>query len=179
MTENQPSLTRQEAPDGSNNSVVARTVIVGALVLSGLFVFLLFFKDNFEGFFGKWADEVTVGLMLFSLWIVVGSVVRSVNNLAKGAGVLKLLLAGVLTATIAAALGVAFMALAPKIAKSANIFEVAGASGGMILVLSAIAFLVSLVAIINVRVRNRQLGNLLELILIGGSIALFVYFASK
>lgn len=175
MADTTPSASNPSA----QNSVVARTIIISSLVLTGLSIALLFLQDNFAGFFGKYADEAVTGLLLLALWLVVSSTVRSINNLAKGAPSWKLLAGGVLTAFFSSLFTVAFLFLFPNVAKSQNTQEVTGASGALILVMSALAFVISLISLINLRVKNRSLGNLLEFLVIGGSILLLVYFANR
>lgn len=170
---------KNAATASSENSILARTVIISCLILTAIFISVLFLQDNFEGYFGKYADEVVTGLMLVALWLVVSSTIRSVNNLAKNIPTWKLLSGGVLTALISSVLTVAFLLLFPNVARSQNMQEVTGASGGIIALMTIISFIISLISIVNIRVKNRRLGNLLEFLIIGGSILVFVYFASK
>lgn len=161
------------------NSVLTRTVIIATIVLTGIFIALLFFQDNLAGLFKQYADEATIGLMLIGLWLVVSSTVRSLHNLAKGIQTWKLLLGGVLVGFVASLLTTAFLIVFPVVAKSQNMAEVTGATGAMILVMSGIAFLIALITTINVRVKSRQFGNLLEVLIIGGVIAGLVWFATR
>ncbi len=175
---NQPA-PRQQARSISENSVVTRSIIIAAVLLAGIFTVLFFLEDNLAKIFGKYADEAVIGLMLLALWLVVSSTVRSVNSLAKGVAGWKLLLAGVLTAGVSGILYNAFLLLFPRISKSDNGFEVASASGVLILLLAALGFLISIVALVNIRVRNRMLAHVLEFVIIAGSIFGFVYLISK
>jgi hypothetical protein len=171
--------TRSNSSASSKNSVVARTVILSAVILTGLYIIAFFLEDNLAKWFGKYAVEVVTGLMLLALWLVVSSAIRSINSLAKGIETWKLLAAGLMTAFVSAILYAAFLLIFPRVSKSPNAIELAGASGGMILLLTGIGFIVSLIALINTRVRNRSLGNLLELLVIGGAIFGFIYFVNK
>lgn len=161
------------------NSVLTRTIIIACAILTGIFIALLFFQDNLAKFFGSYSDEVTIGLMLVALWLVVSSAIRSVNNLAKRIHPWKLLLAGLLTGGISAVLTTAFLLLFPKVAKSQNMAEVTGATGGIILMMTLIAFIISLIVVVNVRVRSRSVGNVLEVVIIGAIIAGLVWWATK
>lgn len=163
----------------AQNSVLARSVIISCCMLTAIFIASLFLQDNFEQFFGTYADEAVTGLMLVALWLVVSSTVRSVNSLAKNISVVKLVLGGVLTGLFSSILTIAFLVLFPNVAKSQKMVEVTGASAGIIILMTVLSFLIALISIINLRVRNRQLGNLLEILLIGGAILLFVYFANR
>ncbi|MBI5916423.1 MAG: hypothetical protein HY842_13685 [Bacteroidetes bacterium] len=163
----------------SVNSVLIRAVIMAFFLLAGIFIGLLFFEDNLSKIFGNYSDEAIIGGMLLAIWLVVSSTLRSVNNLAKAIPAWKLVLGGTLTGFIGSVLTVAFLLLFPNVAKSQNMTEVTGATGGLILMMTAVAFVISLISIINIRVKNRQLGNLLEILIIGGCIAGFVYFATR
>ena len=161
------------------NSVLARSVIIACVILTTIFILLLFVQDNLTALLGRYADEDTVGMMLLALWLVVGSTVRSMNTLSGSLAAWKLLLGGVLVGGISGILTTAFLFLFPDIAKSQNMAEVTGAAGGLILILSLLAFVISMIVVVNIRVRNRSLGNLLEVLIIGGVIVGLVWYASR
>ena len=163
----------------TENSVIARAVIMASMLLGGLFIAVMFFQGGFSKILGKYSDEAVTGLMLLAMWLVVSSTVRTINRLAKRAAAWKLLLSGVLIALVATVLMSAFIIVFPDVAKSENMDEVAGATGTMILLNLALAFVISLIAVINLRVANKMLGNVLEFLIIGGGILAFVYFASR
>ncbi|MBK9015002.1 MAG: hypothetical protein IPM82_13525 [Saprospiraceae bacterium] len=173
-------MATEKAPVSSvENSVLARSVIIACVILTAIFIALLFFQNNLARFFGQYADEATIGLMLMALWLVVSSTIRSLNNLVKGMETWKLLLGGLLIGLLSSLLTTAYLIVFPDVAKSQNTSEVTGATGGLILVISAIAFIISMISVINMRVRSRTLGNILELLIIGGAIAGLVWFATK
>ncbi len=173
-------MANDKAPISSvEHSVLTRTVIISSVILTGIFILLLFFQDNLAKVFGQYADEVTIGLMLLGLWIVVSSTVRSVNNLAKGIQTWKLLFGGLLVGLVSAVLTTAFLIMFPTVAKSQNMAEVTGATGAMILVIAALSLIIAMISVINVRVKSRQLGNLLEVLIIGSVIAGLIWWATK
>lgn len=163
----------------AENSIVTRAVIIASFILTGIFIVLLFFQDNLTGIFGRYADESTIGLMLFGLWIMVTSTVRSVNNLAKGVSAWKLITVGLMIGLVSAVLTTAFLLIFPTVAKSQNMAEVTGATGAMILVIAALALVIALISIVNLRVKSRALGNFLELLIIGALIAIAIWWATK
>lgn len=173
-------MANEKAPlSNVENSVLTRTVIIACVILSAIFILLLFIQDNLAKVFGRYADEATIGLMLLGLWLVVSSSIRSMNNLAKTVETWKLLLGGMLIGLISAVLTTAFLILFPGIAKSQNMQEVTGATGAMILVMAGIAFVVSLISVVNLRVRSRSLGNLLEILIVGAVIAGLIWWGSR
>ncbi|MCU0346047.1 MAG: hypothetical protein MUC59_03830 [Saprospiraceae bacterium] len=161
------------------NSVLIRSVGIASFVLAGIFIALLFFQDNLAKVFGSYADEATIGLMLVGLWLVVSSSIRTAVNHAKGVETWKLVLGGILTGLIGSVLTTAFLIMFPNVAKSQNMAAVTGATGGLIFATSLIAFLITLFVVINIRVKSRALGNLLEFLLIGATIAGLVWYATK
>lgn len=163
----------------AHNSIIARSVILGSMLLGGLFIVLMFFQAGFSKVFGKYADEAVIGLMLLVLWLVVSSTIRTINSLAKKVAAWKLLLSGVLIALVATVLVAAFMIVFPEVAKSENMTDVAGATGTMILLNSALALVISLTVVINLRVTNKTTGKFLEILIIGGCILAFIYFVSR
>ena len=173
-------MANEKAPlSNVENSVLTRTVIIACVILSAIFILLLFIQDNLAKVFGHYGDEATIGLMLLGLWLVVSSSIRSMNNLAKTVETWKLLLGGMLIGLISAVLTTAFLILFPGIAKSQNMQEVTGATGAMILVMAGIAFVVSLISVVNLRVRSRSLGNLLEILIVGAVIAGLIWWGSR
>ncbi len=163
----------------AENSMVTRTIIVSSFLLTGLFIFLFFMESYLAKIFHQYAGEVTTGLMLLSLWLVVGSAIRTVYNLKKSTPGWKLLLTGILTAATSGLLYAAFLIIYPQVAKSPRAIEVTGASGLLLLLLTSIALVVSLIAIIHIRVKNKTLSKVLEFIIMVGSILLFVYFINR
>ncbi len=161
------------------HSVLIRSVGIASFVLAGIFIALLFFQDNLAKIFGNYADEATIGLMLVGLWLVVSSTIRTVVSHAKGLQTWKLILGGLLTGLIGSVLTTAFLLVFPKVAKSQNMAEVTGATGGLIMATSLVAFIISLFVVVNIRVKSRALGNLLEFLIIGATIAGLVWYATK
>ncbi len=155
------------------------TILISGIILSGLFIVLYFLEDKLAGILGNLSGKVTIGLMLLVMWITVGSAVRTINRHKRSISFFTLLGAGVATAALGSAIFTAFLYVFPKVSKAQDAFEVAGASGGMILVMSGLGFVAALLAIINARVEGKLLSNLLELLVIGACIAGFLYLTTK
>ncbi|HFA49463.1 MAG TPA: hypothetical protein ENJ95_10660 [Bacteroidetes bacterium] len=160
-------------------SGLLRTILITSILLAGIFVVLYFLEDNIAKLFGGLSNKIVVGLMLFALWVSAGSAVRTIDRINRSTPFWKLLLAGVGTAALGAALFNAFLLIFPKVSKSQDTFEIAGAGGGMILVMAGIGFIASVLAMINAKVNNRLLGNLLEMAVIAACIGGFLYIATK
>lgn len=159
--------------------IALTTILMSGIILAALFIVLYFLEDKLGGLLGNFSGKVIIGLMLFVMWITVGSAVRTINRHKRSTPFFTLLLSGVATAALGSALFTAFLYIFPKISKAQDAFEVAGASGGIILVMSGLGFIATLLAIINARVESKFLGNLLELLVIGACIAGFLYVSTK
>ena len=180
MAPAQRSSTHTPKPDPEvENSVLARAVILAALLLGGLFVGLLFLENNLSKIFGKYASEAVTGLMLLSLWLVTVSALRAVHRLAKDVPNWKLLLSGTLTGLIGTVLTVAFLTAFPDISKSDNMQQVAGAAGALILLMTAMAFISSVLALIRLRMKNKPLGKVLELLIVVACFLGFLYLVLR
>ena len=179
MSKDQPTLSKKEAAQKDETSVFIRTVIISSIILAGLFVLLFFLEDNLGKIFGNWADEAVIGGMLLVLWLVVSSTVRSLHKLKSHAETWKILICGLLVGALGSGLFNLFLIVFPRVSKSENIAEVANASGIMIAVISAIALFASLLTIVNLRIRSKLLGNILELLIIAAVIGGILYFAGK
>ncbi len=173
-------MAAQKAPISNvENSILARTIMIASFVLTGIFIVLLFLQDNLAKLFGNYADETTIGLMLIGLWLVVTSAIRTITNHAKNMQSWRLIMGGLLTGLVSSVLTTAFLIMFPKVAKSQNMAEVTGATGGLIFMMTLIAFIITLIVVVNIRVRSRMMGNLLEVLIIGATIAGLVWWATK
>lgn len=163
----------------AQNSVLARSVIISCFMLTAILLSCLFLQDNFEKYLGKYADETVTGLMLVALWLVVSSMVRSVNGLTKSLPAWKLILGGVLTGLFSSILTLAFLIVFPQVAVSQNMGEVVNVSAGMIGFMTALSFIVSLISVINLRIPNRSVSSALEVLLIAGCIFFVIYLINR
>jgi ABC-type cobalamin transport system permease subunit len=159
--------------------IASTTILMSGIILAALFIVLYFLEDKLASLLGNFSGKVIIGLMLFVMWITVGSAVRTINRHKRSTPFFTLLLSGVATAALGSALFTFFLYVFPKISKAQDAFKVAGASGGIILVMSGLGLIASLLAIINARVENKFLGNLLELLVIDACIAGFLYVSTK
>ncbi|MEO1261772.1 MAG: hypothetical protein AAFZ15_23410 [Bacteroidota bacterium] len=155
------------------------TIIISGVILCALLILLYFLENAFTNFLGSLGGKVIIGLMLFVMWITVGSAVRTANRHNRSSSFFTLILTGVGTAALGSALFTAFLFIFPRVSKATDAFEVAGASGGIILMMSGLGFIASILAIINARVESKFLGNLLELLVVGACVAGFLYFTTK
>ncbi len=159
----------------AENSLIARTVLLSGLLLTGLFIGLTFLEQSLKKFAGNYADEVIVGMMLLSLWVVVSASVRSVYSLRKQMPLLKLVLVGVLIALVGTVLYTGFLIFYPMVASSGEAASMVGATLVLTGLFTGAGFVLSIISLINLRVRNKTLAGIIEFALLLLGALLFVY----
>lgn len=161
----------------AENSIIARTVVLSSLLLTGLFVAFTFLEKPMKKLAGNYADEVVVGLMLLSLWLVVSGSVRSIYSLRKRMPLLKLVVAGVLVALVATVLYTGFLIFYPMVAASGEAATMVGATLVLTGLFTGAGFVISIIALIQLKVKNRTLAGLIEFTLLLLGLLLFIYLA--
>lgn len=157
--------------------VLARSIIIASTLILVIFIGIFFANDLLAKNFSKQADNIQTGLMLFTIWLVVSSTLRSINKLRRNISAGKLIFAGTSLVAIGTIIYSGFLVLYPKLTKSGAGVEVATASMYLIAFFTAIAFVISLITTINLKVKSVFWGNVLEAIIIIGGIALFLLLA--
>jgi hypothetical protein len=156
--------------------VMLTTPIITALLLGGLFALIYFLEDPIAEWFPRWADDIQVGLRLLALWLMVSTGVRSANSLSSSMNALKLILVGLL---ISIGGFIAYAVFLFIHSKAADIdFKVL--TDGLMksnLFFLATAALVSVLVTINLKIKDKFLGNILEILLIAAVIFALVKLA--
>lgn len=112
------------------------------------------------------AGKIGVGLSLFVIWLVHGSTMRSIVRLDKNIGFLWIVLGGIVTILGGVGLtGLCRLLIENIVNIEFPILTVAETSQKFIF-LTALALFLSLFSVINLKVKSRFLGNLLEFLLI-------------
>ncbi len=161
----------------AENSIIARTVVLSGLLLTGLFIAFTFLEKPLKKLAGNYADEVVVGLMLLSLWLVVSSAVRSMYSLRKKMPLLKLVLGGVLVALLGTVLYAGFLIFYPMVAARGEASNMMGATLVLTGLFTGAGFVISIIALIQLKVRNKTLAALIEFALLLLGLLLFIYLA--
>jgi hypothetical protein len=156
--------------------VMLTTPIITALLLGGLFALIYFLEDPIAEWFPRWADDIQVGLRLLALWLMVSTGVRSANSLSSSMNALKLILVGLL---ISIGGFIAYAVFLFIHSKAADIdFKVL--TDGLMksnLFFLPTAALVSVLVTINLKIKDKFLGNMLEILLIAAVIFALVKLA--
>lgn len=156
-----------------DNRVWGRTILISTVLLGSL-LFALdgIFHNWVGGELSRFGRGMKIGLSLLIFWLVVTASLRSINRLAKDLPGMKLLLAGVAIAL----LGTLFSQFILQIltwfkepwapAPNYRTFLFYGVAG----------LIASVISLINLRVRDQKLGNVLEVLFIALVAILFFYF---
>lgn len=156
---------------------MARTVILAGLLLTGLFIGFTFLEKPLKKLAGDYADEVVVGLMLLALWVVVSGSVRSMFTLRKGISLLKLLLGGSLVALVGTVLFMGFLALYPMVSANGEGANMVGATLILTGLFTGAGVVISLISLIQLKVKNRTLAGIIEFALLLLGLLLFFHWA--
>ncbi|MFK7937398.1 MAG: hypothetical protein AB8G22_28040 [Saprospiraceae bacterium] len=157
-----------------DRSITQRTSIFGIIILLALFIGIFFSTNWLVELLPKWHLAALTGLRLFAIWLIITSILRSISSLRKGIHGSWLLLAGMLTTGISLVFYWMFLFALREI-RLEKVDAYNSFSWERIVFFTGIGLLVSVLTLINLRIKNRTLGNLLEVILIGGVIAGIVY----
>ena len=157
-----------------NNSIFVRTVGIGAFILTLLFIVLFFLEGKLVDIFPKQGTHIKTALMLFALWAVVNSSVRSLNRLSGAMKGWQLLVSGILIPVFSSWLYYIFLWAYPLITKTEK--DLSSISINWLLFAAALGFVISLIVMINIRIKSKFLGNLLEIGVYVALAALFFLF---
>ena len=141
--------------DKSNPALVVQTAVIGGVLLGVLLLGVQWLTDNVlaDGFPALY-PKLRIGLSLLAIWLVVGAIVRSIHRTRPTVPFHWLLLGGVLTAP----LGTLVYQLGLLITKPG----LAAFDLSLLLAAAAVGGLAALLSSINLKVRNRLLGNVIE-----------------
>lgn len=159
-----------------DRSVMQRTSIFGIIILLALFIGIFFLTTWLMNLLPKWNIAVLTGLRLFATWLVVTSIVRSISSLREKINGLKLLLAGTVTTGVALVFYWVFLFAYREITLQ-KVNDYNSFSWERIGFFTGIGLLISIFTLINLRIKNRLLGNILEVLIIGGIIMGIVYLS--
>lgn len=150
-------------------SILIRAVLFGIVIMAIGLLSGLMAAHFSAGVLPDLSGQIAVGLGLFVIWLVHGSTLRSIYRLDKNCSFIWLVFAGI--ATIFG--GMVLAALVRLIIeKAAGIEFPVLASAGLgqkTLFLLGLALFLSFFSAINLKVKSRFFGNILELILIGAT----------
>ena len=169
MAKPRMSATAHEQVD---TDVTLRAAAVGGTVLGILLALSYLFIPNVLGY-SKFAKAAQIGIELFIMWLVITSTIRSIHTLRARTPNWKLLVGGCLTAVFGPLVRELTLRIVANFKEDMDMepFQWKG-----LLFFAGLGLLAALIALIRLRVRNRAMGNILELGLIALVAFLFFYF---
>lgn len=156
-----------------HNRVLTKTIIISMVLLGSLLFALDGIFHNWIGDLNRFGRGVKVGLSLLIFWLVVTASLRSVNRLAEGISGIKLLMAGVAIAIV----GTLFSQLILQVLTWFKEPWAPEPNYRTFLFYGAGGLVASVISLINLRVRDKRMGNILEFVFIVVVALLFFYFA--
>lgn len=155
-----------------DNDVMLRASAIAAILLGIVLALSYLFMPKLLGT-TKFARAAQVGLELFAIWLVITSTIRSIHHLREAIPSYKLLLAGCMTA-VAGPIVRELVLRVIAIFSEQITFEKYNFTG--LLFFAGLGLLAASIATIRLRIKNRALGNMLELALIALIAFLFFYY---
>lgn len=149
-----------------------RTILISTVILGSLLFALDGIFHNWIGDLNRVGRGLKIGLSLLIFWLVVTAALRSHNRLAPGSSGGSLLLSGVAIAVLGTLLSQVILQLlhwfdepwAPEPNFNTTLFY--GAAG----------LIASVISLINLRVKDQKMGNVLEIVFIVLVALLFFYY---
>lgn len=157
-----------------HNRVWFKTILISTVLLGSLLFALDGIFHNWIGDINRWGRGLKIGLSLLIFWLVVTASLRSINRLADDIPGWKLLVAGVAVAI----LGTLFSQLILQILTWFEEPWAPGPNYRTFMFYGVAGLVASVISLINLRVKDQRLGNILEFAFILIVAALFLYLAA-
>ena len=165
-------MSKTKTADREDSAVLLRASIISAIILGLGLNAVIFLAEKFAASTPDFKEKLIIGLSLFLTWVVLTSTLRSIDKMREGTDAWKFLLAGMIVVIGGVLLRFLFANLIALFVenwpKSLDLSEL-----GFYAVLG---FIISLVSMINLKVKNQFLGNVLEFLVIALVIFLFFTF---
>ncbi len=156
----------------SDNQVAAKTGLISAILLALLLLLLDWAAFRLSPEAGSFSRAAKTGVSLLLFWIICTSALRSIVRLRKQIPGIKLLIAGI-------GLAAAGILIHQSALQALTWFKTTWSPApnyNMFLFYAAGGFIAAVISLINLRVKNQKLGNLLEVLFIALIAFLFFYF---
>ena len=165
-------MSKTKTADREDSNVMLRASVISAIILGLGLNAVIFLAERLAASTPDFKEKLTIGLSLFITWVVLTSTLRSIHKMRSETDAWKFLLAGVIITVGGVLLQFVFangIALfAEDWPRAFNLKQI-GFYGVM-------GFIISLISMINLKVKNQFLGNILEFLVIAAVIYLFFSF---
>lgn len=154
-------------------AVMVQSAVISGLILSLLWLAATWLLPKLIDYEWQHASNLETGVKLFALWLVTTSTIRSLDKLRRGIQGWKLVITGV-GLVVGATLLFFLTGYIWKMIVPETSLNWGGLKTGPFFIV--VGFVVSVVSMINLKVKNTFLGNVLELLFIGLIAFLFFYY---
>lgn len=155
-----------------NFSVFIRTVIMTSILLGLFLAAISFVTDRFLDATNM-AGSIQASANLFAVWLIVSSTIRSINGLGKQIPGWSFLFAGLLVAVGGILVQEGIVYLIQYFKLELGIKALGFTSLPFFL---GVGFIAALISLVNLRIRSRFWGTVLEILIIGGIIYFFFFY---
>ncbi|MDX1940120.1 MAG: hypothetical protein SFU99_06180 [Saprospiraceae bacterium] len=166
------TIKNPETEGHIDNDVMLRASAIGAVLLGIALALSFLFLPGVLGA-SKFGRAVQIGLELLLIWLVITSTIRSIHHIREKIATWKLLLAGGLTAVVGPLMRELTLLIASQFSENITL-EKYNFKG--LWFFAGLGLLAASIATIRLRIKNRALGNMLELSLIALVAFLFFYY---
>lgn len=156
------------------NNLIRRVVMISTAVLLMALGSVFLLSQWLSAFFPSYYASIQTALMLFAIWLVITSTLRSLQNLLPKINGGVLLILGTMITAIAVLLYWAFLGIYGALTIAYDI----DFSWEPIWVFTSLGFIVSLMTLINLRIKDRAIGNVLEIVLVIAVLIFIIYLTS-
>ncbi len=159
--------------DKTENQVLGKSILISGISIAVLLVILDIVNQKVFPETTSWTNGVKTGVSLLVFWLVITSTLRAMNKLRKDMDWFKLILGGVGIA----ALGITLYLLILQLLTALEVSWAEKPRYALVGFYSAGAFIVSLLSLINLRIKSKMIGNVLEFLVIAAVAFLFFKFS--
>lgn len=159
--------------DKTENQVLGKSILISGISIAVLLLLLDIANQKVFPETTSWTNGVKTGVSLLIFWLVITSTLRAMNKLREDMDWFKLILGGVGIA----ALGIVLYLLALQVLNGLKVGWAEKPRYALVGFYSAGAFIVSLLSLINLRVKSKMIGNVLEFLVIAAVAFLFFKFS--
>ena len=158
-----------------SKAVFWQTVLFTALILGTGLVLAIWGGNRLADQLPRFGPGIRTALLTFILWLVVSTGVRSLHALNKKRSLGSLLAGGSLTGIFGSLACFSFVRVLAVFREGSSL-EAAFDLWNM-LYFAGLGIVVSILAVINLRTKNKSLGNFLELLVLGAVLFSILYFS--
>lgn len=151
-----------------------QTIIISSLLLGSLLLVAIFGGNRLAEMFPQFGGGVRTGLMLFVLWLMVSTGIRSISSLIKKSTSLELLVAGSVIGILGSVTCFSLAKVVAFFREGSTLHRVFDHQN--VLFFAGVGIVLAILTTINLQTKNRALGNLLEFLVIAAVILGIIYF---